>query len=105
MQSCQVAFKARRPLRPRASAYDTLSIGDPMRSRSARLTCVAVAWIALGAAGYFAFTSHSQLTARAEAIRAVDQHAREAIDALSDLRAAQQAYVAGGQDVAFWVPK
>src|SRR3954452_25185311 len=79
--------------------YDTLSIGDPMRSRSARLTCIAVVWIAIGAAGSFLFPSHKQLESVSDARRAVDQHAREAADALADLRVGQQAYVASGQGV------
>jgi len=38
-------------------------------------------------------------------LRAFDVHARETTDALAELRAAQQAYVAEGQGVAFWMPK
>jgi hypothetical protein len=76
-----------------------------MRSRSARLTCILVVWIAIGAAGFFLLSSHKQLQALADSRRAVDQHAREAADALADLRVGQQAYVAAGQGVAFWMPK
>ena len=76
-----------------------------MRSRPARVAAVAVAWIALGAAGFFVFTSHQHILTAADSIRAVDLHAREAADALVDLRVAQQAYVASGQGVAFWMPK
>ena len=76
-----------------------------MRSRPARVAAVAVAWIALGAAGFFVFTSHQLILTAADGIRAVDLHAREAADALVDLRVAQQAYVASGQGVAFWMPK
>jgi hypothetical protein len=64
-----------------------------------------VAWIALSAAGFFVFTSHQQIRTAADGVRAVDLHAREAADALVDLRVAQQAYVASGQGVAFWMPK
>jgi hypothetical protein len=39
------------------------------------------------------------------ATRAFDLHAREATDALADLRTGQQAYVAAGQGVTFWMPK
>ena len=76
-----------------------------MRSRAARSTFVAVAWIALGAAGYFLFTSQKTMTASASAVRATDLRAREADDAIADLRAGQQAYVASGQGVNFWMPK
>jgi hypothetical protein len=76
-----------------------------MRSRAVRWTFVAASWIALGAAGYFLFTSQQTIAASASAVRAVDQHAREAVDALADLRVGQQAYVASGQGVAFWMPK
>jgi hypothetical protein len=69
------------------------------------LAIVGVAWIALGAAGYFVFTSHQHILTAADGIRSVDLHAREASDALVDLRVAQQAYVASGQGVAFWMPK
>jgi hypothetical protein len=64
-----------------------------------------VAWIALGAAGFFVFTSNQQILTSAAGIRSVDLHAREASDALVDLRVAEQAYVASGQGVAFWMPK
>lgn len=76
-----------------------------MRSRAVRLSCGAVAWIAIAAAAVFVVRSEKQLaTLRADG-RAFDLHAREVTDALSDLRAAQQAYVAAGQGVAFWMPK
>ena len=38
-------------------------------------------------------------------VRAFDLHARETADALGELRVAQQAYVAAGQGVAFWMSK
>src|SRR5947207_2041394 len=76
-----------------------------MRSLAARLTVSAAAWIALGAATSFLIRSEQQLSARRVAVRAFDAHAREAVDALADARAAQQAYVAAGQGVAFWMPK
>lgn len=76
-----------------------------MRSRAVRLSSGAVAWIAIAAAAVFIVGSEKQLaTLRADG-RAFDLHAREVTDALSDLRAAQQAYVAAGQGVAFWMPK
>jgi hypothetical protein len=64
-----------------------------------------VAWIALAAAGFFVFQSHQQILNDANTLRAADLHAREAADALVDLRVAQQAYVSAGQGVDFWMPK
>src|SRR5712672_3424172 len=76
-----------------------------MRSRAVRLLYGAIAWIAIAAAAVFIVRSEQQLaTLRADG-RAFDLHAREVTDALSDLRSAQQAYVAAGQGVAFWMPK
>ena len=76
-----------------------------MRSRAARFALGAVAWLAIGAAAVFVFYSEKQIAAERAATRAFDLHAREATDALADLRSSQQAYVAAGQGVAFWVPK
>jgi hypothetical protein len=61
--------------------------------------------IALCAAAYFVVRSEKQLAGLRANGRAFDLRAREIADALSDLRAAQQAYVAAGQGVAFWMPK
>jgi hypothetical protein len=76
-----------------------------MRSRAVRWALVAVAWAALGAAGAFLHHSERQIAAAAARVRTSDLHAREATDALADLRAAEQAYVAAGQNGAFWMPK
>jgi CHASE3 domain sensor protein len=65
----------------------------------------ALALVAIAAAGFFLIRSEQQLSRQRAAARAFDLHAREATDALSDLRASQQAYVAAGQGVAFWMPK
>src|SRR5262249_28673000 len=59
----------------------------------------------LVAAGIVLFTSEKQVATAADAARAVDLHAREADAALGELRVAQQAYVATGQGVEFWMPK
>ena len=69
-----------------------------MRSRPARLTLSALAWIALGAAAFFTFQFQQQITARRTALRAFEASARDANDALSDAQAGQQAYLAAGQD-------
>src|SRR3989442_5806657 len=76
-----------------------------MRSRAARLIVGAVALVAFMAAGAFLVHSEKRLADHRAIVRTFDLHAREAADALADLRAAQQAYVAAGQGVAFWMPK
>jgi hypothetical protein len=64
-----------------------------------------VAWLAIGVAAFFLIRSDRQISDRRAAVRAFDLHAREAADAIVDLRVAEQAYVAEGQGVAFWMPK
>jgi len=76
-----------------------------MRSRRTRLLCGLAALIALGAAAFFVGSSELRLASLHADSRAFDLHAREVTASLSDLRAAQQAYVAAGQGVAFWMPK
>jgi hypothetical protein len=76
-----------------------------MRSRAARLTFGAAAWLSLAAGGYLLLQSDRRTSAARATLGAFDQDAREATAALADLRAAQQAYVAAGQSAAFWVPK
>ena len=76
-----------------------------MRSPSIRLTIVVLCCIAVTASAAFLIDSERQLATRRAAADEFDLHAREASDALGDLRAAQRAYVAAGQGVAFWMPK
>jgi hypothetical protein len=76
-----------------------------MRSSAIRLTLGAAAWIVLIVAGFLIFRSEQQITSQRSALRAFDQHARDATASLSDLRTSQQAYVAAGQGVNFWMPK
>jgi hypothetical protein len=76
-----------------------------MRSRAARLILGAVAWIALAAAAYFAIDNENRIARRRAALRAFELNAYEAEQVLSDLRAAQQAYVAAGQGTGFWMPR
>src|SRR5688572_25170505 len=76
-----------------------------MRSRAARLALGAGSLLALGAAAFLFIESERQLTARRLVLRAFDHRAREATRALAELRVGQQAYVAAGQGVDFWVPK
>jgi hypothetical protein len=64
-----------------------------------------MAVLALAASGYLAFHSEKQIDDRRAALRAFDASVRDAESSLADLRASQQAYVAAGQGVAFWMPK
>ena len=76
-----------------------------MRSRAARFVAVAFAIVAIAAAVAFLYRSEKQIAQDTLSLRAFDLHAREAVDALADLRVGQQAYVASGQGVTFWMPK
>lgn len=76
-----------------------------MRSRPARLTLSALAWITLGAAAFLTFQQQQQIDSRRAAFRAFASTARDAADALDDVQASLQAYVAAGQDAAEWIPK
>jgi hypothetical protein len=76
-----------------------------MRSRAARLAFGAAALVAIGATAFFLFRSEQQTSAMKSTLRAFDLRTREATDALAELRVAQQAYVAEGQGVEFWMPK
>src|SRR3954469_8936394 len=76
-----------------------------MRSRALRLTFGAAALLAIGAAAFLLIRSERQIRLVAASVRAFDQHAREAMDALTDARVAQQAYVAAGQGTPFWMSK
>lgn len=76
-----------------------------MRSRAVRLTSCIAAWLAIAAAVYFLFQTENQITQQLSSLRVFEQRAREVEATLSDLRAAQQAYVAEGQGLGFWIPK
>jgi hypothetical protein len=76
-----------------------------MQSRAMRLILAAVCCMAGGAAATFLLSSERQITERRVSERAFDQRVRETTAALADLRTAQQAYVAAGQDIPFWMSK
>ncbi len=76
-----------------------------MRSAAFRATIGATAWIALGVAAALLFRSEQQLTRLTASLRTFDLRAGEATDALVEARVSQQAYVAAGQGVGFWMPK
>jgi hypothetical protein len=76
-----------------------------MQSRAIRLILAAACSIAGGATATFLLSSEQQIAERRVSARVFDRRAREATEALADVRAAQQAYVAAGQGVAFWMSK
>jgi len=61
--------------------------------------------VAVGAAAFFLFQTEQQIARLKSMLRAFDVRAREATTGLTDLRVAQQAYVAEGQGLDFWMPK
>ena len=64
-----------------------------------------MALIAIGVAAFLLIRTEQQIGERALALRAFDRHAREASDALAEVRVAQHGYVAAGQGEAFWMSK
>lgn len=76
-----------------------------MRSRAARFLIALTALLAVAATAVFIIQTEKQITAVSSSLRQFDVRAREAADALAEMRAAQQAYVAEGQGIAFWMPK
>jgi len=77
----------------------------PMRSALFRVTIGAIAWVAIGAAAYFLFTTEQRITGLTASLQAFDARARQATGALVESRVAQQAYVAAGQGIGFWMPR
>lgn len=76
-----------------------------MRSRAARRSVAVLAYLLVGAATFFVFSTEQRIAGRRAAVRALDLQARAAEAVIADLRAAQQAYVAAGQGVELWMPK
>jgi hypothetical protein len=76
-----------------------------MRSRAARFSSSALACLVLVAAALFIARTERSITTHQTAVNAFDLHAREAAARLGDVRFAQQAYVAAGQNAAFWMSK
>jgi flagellar basal body-associated protein FliL len=76
-----------------------------MKSLVIRLMLLAVCFIASGIAVYFVWTSETYTRQSADGVRAFDQAAHEAERAVLDVRAAQHAYVAAGQDAQAWITK
>ena len=76
-----------------------------MRSAAFRAAIGATAWIALGVAAVLLYRSEQRIAQLTASLREFDQRAREATSALTEARVAQQAYVAAGQGIDFWMPK
>lgn len=76
-----------------------------MSVRASRVVVGVVAWTAIALAAALALTQERRASEARAAFRAFDQRAREAADLVAELAEAQQAYVAAGQGVAFWMPK
>lgn len=64
-----------------------------------------MAVIAIGVSAFLLIRFEQQASQLAASLRAFDQHAREASDALTEARVAQHGYVAAGQGDAFWMSK
>ena len=76
-----------------------------MRSRSPHLLLTASAWFALVAAAAAIIYTQGLIGKYLTEVRAFEAAARDATDALDDVLAGQQAYVAIGQDARDWSPK
>jgi hypothetical protein len=64
-----------------------------------------MAVIAIGVSAFLLIRFEQQTSQLAASLRAFDQHAREASDALTEARVAQHGYVAAGQGEDFWMSK
>ncbi|HSC28033.1 MAG TPA: GAF domain-containing protein [Vicinamibacterales bacterium] len=73
-----------------------------MKSRAARQTLLVLFLMTLGATAYLFWTGESLVERETASARGFDARARNAIVSACDIRAAQQAYVAPGQNVEFW---
>jgi hypothetical protein len=76
-----------------------------MRSRAVRLTLSAMAAAALAASAFFAFNTEQHIAQRRAAALRFEERVRAVDRALTDMRAAQHAYVAAGQSADAWIPK
>jgi hypothetical protein len=80
-----------------------------MRSRTVslilRLLLSVVALLAFGGAAFVVKTAEQRVARTRAAERVFNAVTRDVANSLSDLRISQAAYVAAGQDVAFWVPR
>jgi hypothetical protein len=70
-----------------------------------RATFAAVAILAIGAAAFYVIGSEKQIAEIARSTRAFDVAARGITDAVAELHSGEEAYVAAGQGVRFWIPQ
>jgi GAF domain len=70
-----------------------------------RIALAVLCAIAVAGSTFFLVHTEQSMAAERTALRQFDRQAREAIDALAELRSAQQAYVAAGQSADFWMSK
>jgi CHASE3 domain sensor protein len=73
-----------------------------MKRRALRLALSLIALGAMGTAAWVTWSGARQAAASADSFRTIDANGRAAATAITDLRAAQQSYVAAGQGEAFW---
>ncbi len=76
-----------------------------MSDRAVRVGLVALFVVTLCGAGYELFLTEQRIGHERSAERDFDETAWVATVSIADLRAAQQAYVAAGQDVTYWTAK
>jgi hypothetical protein len=76
-----------------------------MRSRAVRLTLSAMAVVALAASAFIVFNTEQHIAQRRAAALRFEERVRAVDRALTDMRAAQHAYVAAGQSADAWIPK
>ncbi len=76
-----------------------------MKRRPVRITVLLLFVTAVAVAGYRVLRLQQQVRADRAAAAAFDWTAADALVSVSDLRAAQQAYVAQGQEGPFWITK
>jgi hypothetical protein len=76
-----------------------------MRSRWVRLILGAAVLAGFGTAAFLVNLFEQRAAKSREAERAFSSAARDVVNRVSDLRISEAAYVATGQDVAFWAPR
>ena len=76
-----------------------------MRSRALRVTLTLLVALAIGAAAYYVWALQRQITAIDQTASSFSEARASATRSAFDLRSAQQAYVAAGQNEEFWFQK